>query len=271
MVMDMSDRDVVVPRLDSQGVLHAIRWAFLSATDRVDDDYSEAAGHDATWIGVSRFTLLRDRLDRVFSCGRYAVPKDADGRASLDLLHAELSPRDTETFPVLETGVVRRSNLNGSPGWATDEYRFLLASASLRGLDDLPWPRKSPTKQLIASQPNPDSVQASLFDEMTDDERGGLAELLTAEALALDTLVVAHAQDVDRGERRLVIGRPCLNEGGGSAWHWMHNLLDTPPHGGGRLQIPEPEPPAQSPVPDAPVRLRKKVAQNLPAERAEVL
>ena len=265
----MSDRDAVISRLESQGVLLPIRWAFLSATERVASDYSEAAGHDATWIGVSRFTLFRDRLDRVFSCGRYAVQQGGDGRASLDLLHAELSPRDIESFPVLKAGTVRRSNLNGSPGWATDESRFLLASAPLRGFDELPWLSKSPTKQLIASQPDPDPDQASLFDDIADDERGGITELLAAQALALDTLVVAHAQDIERGERRLVIGRPRLNEGGGSAWHWTHNLLETPPPGRGRLPIPEPQTASPSPVPDAPVRLRRQVAQIRPTERAE--
>ena len=265
----MSDRDAVISRLESQGVLLSIRWAFLSATDRVASDYSEAAGHDATWIGVSRFTLFRDRLDRVFSCGRYAVQEGGDGSASLDLLHAELPPRDIESFPVLEAGTVRRSNLNGSPGWATDEFRFLLASAPLRGLDDLPWPRKSPTKQLIASQPHPDPDQGSLFEDIVDDERGGITELLAAEALALDTLVAAHAQDAERAERQLVIGRPRLNEGGGSAWHWMHNLLEAPLRGGGRLQTPEPQTPSPSPAPDAPVRLRKHVEQIRPTQRAE--
>lgn len=256
----MSDRDAVISRLESQGVLLSIQWAFLSATERVANDYSEAAGHDATWIGVSRFTLFRDRLDRVASCGRYAVQEGGDGRASLDLLHAELSPGDIETFPVLEAGTVRRSNVNGSPGWATDESRFLLVSAPIRGLDELPWLSKSPTKQLIASQSDPD--QASLFDDVADEERGGITELLASRALALDTLVVAHAQDVERGERRLVIGRPRLNGGGGSAWYWTHDLLAIPPRGGGRLQIPDPQPGAPSPVPDAPVRLRKRVAQS---------
>jgi hypothetical protein len=213
--------------------------------------------------------LFRDRLDRVFSCGRYAVQEGGDGSASLDLLHAELSPRDIENFPVVEAGTVRRSNLNGSPGWATNEFRFLLASAPVEGLEDLPWLRKSPTKQLIASQPDPDPDQGSLFEDIVDEEQGGLTELLAADALALDTLVVAHAQDVERGERRLVIGRPRLNEGGGSAWHWMHNLLETPPRGGGRLPITEPQIPSPSLVPDAPVRLRKHVEQIRPTERAE--
>jgi hypothetical protein len=236
----------------------------------VSSDYSEAAGHDATWIGVSRFTLFRDRLDRVFSCGRYAVQEGGDGRTSLDLLHAELSPRDIESFPVLEAGTVRRSNLNGSPGWATGEFRFLLASAPLGKFSDLPWPRKSPTKQLIASQPDHDPDQGSLFEDIVDGERGGLAELMAAEALALDTLVAAHAQDVERAERQLVIGRPRLNEGGGSAWHWMHNLLETPPPSGGRLQTPEPQPPSPSHVPDAPVRLRKQHVERIrPSKRAE--
>jgi len=93
----MSKRDELVAELNDAGVLEAIRWAYLSATERVLADYSAAAGHDATWVGVSRFTLLRDRLDRVFSCGNYAVPDHIDGELSLDVLHAELADRDVAT------------------------------------------------------------------------------------------------------------------------------------------------------------------------------
>lgn len=104
----MSERDDLVGALDRAGVLAGIRWAFLSAAGRVLEDYSEAAGHDATWVGVTRFTLFRDRLDRVFSCRRYAVAEGADGQLSLDILHAELTERDVKTFPKLDPELVVR-------------------------------------------------------------------------------------------------------------------------------------------------------------------
>src|SRR5690606_2619147 len=107
----MSERDDLVSALDRAGVLAGIRWAFLSAADRVMEDYSEAAGHDATWVGVTRFTLFRDRLDRVFSCRRYAVAEGTDGQTSLDLLHAELTERDIATLPALDPELVGRADL----------------------------------------------------------------------------------------------------------------------------------------------------------------
>jgi hypothetical protein len=48
--------------------------------------------------------------------------------ADLDLLYDQLSKRDIDTMPRLVAGLVRRSNLNGSPGWAHGATRFLLAS-----------------------------------------------------------------------------------------------------------------------------------------------
>ena len=261
----MSERDEHVEALDGASVLRGIRWAFQSAADRLAGDYSEAAGHDATWVGVTRFILLRDRLDRVFACMRYAVPSESDAAVSLDVLHAELSERDVATFPRVQPGVVVRSNLNGSPGWRWQETRWLLASAPYGKLDELPWPQKSPTKQIVAQQPNPDPDQASLFD---DAEEPGLVSLLSDQTLAIDTLVVAHAQDADHGGRELVIGRPRLNNGGGPAWHWRHNLLEAPPTGGGRAPLQPPAPIGPEPVADAPVKLRSP-ASSKPDQTAE--
>ena len=175
------------------GVLAGIRWSYVAATSRVLDDYSEAAGHDATWAGMTRFTYFRDRLDRVFACGRYAVPAGSDAAISLDVLHAELTERDIETMPQLSTDLVMRADLNGSPGWAWQDWRWLLASCVFGKIDELPWPRKSPTKQRVAQQHNPDPAQGSLFDELADEEVGGLEVLLAAtHQLDRETLVVAH-------------------------------------------------------------------------------
>jgi len=71
--------------LGDAGVLAGVRWAYLSATTRSLETYSEADGHDAAWLGNTRFTLFRNRLDRVFACERYAVhsgENDARARSS---------------------------------------------------------------------------------------------------------------------------------------------------------------------------------------------
>lgn len=267
-LLSMTDREHLVAALEDAGVLAGIRWAFTSAVGHVADHYSEAAGHDATWAGVTRFVIFRDRLDRVFSCRRYGVPQGADGALSLDVLHEELSVRDIAALPAIEPGRVIRSNLNGSPGWAWGETRWLLASAPFGGLDQLPWPQKSPTKQAVAKQPNPDPDQSSLFDDLTEDETGGLVALQFAKSSDLDTLVVAHSLDVVQGGRELAIGRPRLNDGGGSAWHWRHDLMTGPSTGGARASVPEPGPTGPDSAPDVPVKLRRP-AQQSPAKSSE--
>lgn len=257
----MTDRDELIAELNDAGVLDAIRWAYLSATERVLADYSAAAGHDATWVGVSRFTLFRDRLDRVFSCGNYAVPDHIDGELSLDVLHAELSDRDIATFPNIEPSLVSRANLSGSPGWAHDGERWLLASAPFGKLDELPWPQKSPTKQRVAQQSSTDFDQPTLFDHFTADEQAGLATAVSELQLDLRTLIVAHSLEADHGDRELVIGQPRLNSGGGSAWHWRHDLLHLPPNDGDRLRPTKPAPAGPEDAPDAPVRLRRPAVE----------
>ena len=259
----MSEQQDIIASFDQAGVLEGIRWAYISAASRVLEDCSEAAGHDATWVGITRFTLFRDRLDRVFACGRYAVPVGSDAAISLDVLHAELTERDIAAMPQLAPNLVVRANLNGSPGWAFQGRRWLLASCVFGKIDELPWPQKSPTKQRVAQQPNPDpGAQASLFDDLADEEIGGLETLLAAEnELDLETLVVAHSQDVDDAARELVMGRARLNMGGGNPWRWCQDLLTTPP-ADGRRRVGD-IPPATNPdtVPDAPVRLRRPASE----------
>lgn len=254
----MIEQQDVIASFGDAGVLAGIRWAYLSATSRVLDVYSEADGHDATWAGMTRFTLLRDRLDRVFACGRYAVPAGSDAAISLDLLHAELTERDIATMPQLSPGLVVRADLNGSPGWAWQNWRWLLASCAFGKIEELPWPQKSVTKQRVAQQRNPDPVQGSLFDDFVDEEVGVLEVLLAAaHQLDRETLVVAHSQDVDHGGRELVLGRARLNTGGGNAWHWHQDLLTVPPADGGHRIDDTPSPTGPDTVPDAPVRLRR--------------
>jgi hypothetical protein len=268
----VSEQHDFIAALEAAGVLAGIRWAFLSATDRVLDDYSEAAGHDATWLGITRFTLFRDRLDRVFSCGRYVLDQATDGTAGLDILRAELSERDIATLPRLDPDLVERSDLNGSPGWAWQGRRWLLASARFGKIDTLSWPEKSQTKQWVAEQRNLDPDQPSLFDGLADGEVDGLAALATLadgeQQLDRETLVAAHSQDVDHEGRELVLGRARLNAGGGKAWHWRVDLLASPPAGSERHPGGGPAPTGPDDgTPDAPVRLRPPAAES-PSQQA---
>jgi hypothetical protein len=246
--------------LSDTGVVACIRWAYLSATARSLETYSEADGHDAAWLGNTRYTLFRDRLDRVFACERYAVDA-GNADADLDLLYDQLSKHDIDTMPRVDAGLVTRSNLNGSPGWACGAIRFLLASGVFGKLDQLPWPQRSLTKQAVAGQRNPEPPQPSLFDDPALEGIGGLEALLgAAQDLDLATYVVAHSLESLSQQSQLVFGRPRLNAGGGQAWHWFEDLLGTPPSGGGR-RIDAPMPTGPNQVPDAPVRLRRPAGE----------
>jgi hypothetical protein len=170
-------------------------------------------------------------------------------------------------MPQLAPDLVRRDNLTGSPGWAFGERRFLLASCAFGKLDELPWPRKSPTKQRVARQRQPNPDQFSLFADATEAEIAGLeALLLNTYRLDLDTFVVAHTVDSVSQGSELVFGRPVLNAGGGQAWDWRHDLLAAPPTDGGRRRGDGPLPTGPDPVPDAPVRIRRPAAEQ-PADR----
>jgi hypothetical protein len=218
--------------------------------------YSEADGHDAALLGSIRYTLFRDRLDRVFACERYAVRSGNDDD-DLDLLYDQLSQRDIDSMPRLDAELVCRSNLNGSPGWAYADLRFLLASCEFGKLDRLPWPQKSPTKQRVAEQRDPEPPQPTLFEELELEETGGLEMLASGQELDLTTYVVGHSLDPLSQEIELVLGRTQLNSGGGQAWRWRQNLLAAPPADGGRRSDDAPLPTGPDTVPDAPVRLRR--------------
>lgn len=256
--VDMSEQEDVVGELADLGVLAAVRWAFQAACARTLHDFDEADGHDAAWFGTTRHTLLRDRLDRVFHCRRYAAQEGREGD-NLDLVFERLTQDEVDALPALDPMLVARADLQGSPGWSTGAYRFLLASTLYGEVETLPWPRKSETKQMVAAQHGPED-QPSLFDELADDEIGSLRALqVTAEAeFDRKTFVVAHSLDQISGDRELVIGRPFLNLGGGSAWRWRENLLRDLPFGSSRVSAPL-LPSSPDVEPDATVRLRKSV------------
>lgn len=257
----MSEQEDVVSALDSAGVLAGVRWAYTAASGRALSDYDEADGHDATSFGTMRHTYFRDRLDRVFSCKRYAAA-EADGLGNLDLVFERLSQDDIDALPRIEPGRVVRQDLHGSPGWMSGGYRFLLASTPFGEVARLPWPQKSETKQRVALQPTPEPVP-SLFDDFSDDEIGSLRVLSMASGLPGDipTFIVAHSLNAFTGDRELVFGRPRLNTGGGSAWWWREDLLRDLSAGRvarANLQRPPSAPDAE---PDAPVSLRRQVSK----------
>jgi hypothetical protein len=264
----VSEQQDVIEELEAVGVLPGIRWAYRAATSRTLEIFSEPDGHDAALLGNLRFTLFRDRLNRVFACDPYDLLPGSAVTAHLDLLYAELAQQDINTMPHLAPDLVRRADLTGSPGWAVGNRRFLLASGVVGKLASLPWPRKSPTKQRVARQRQPNPDQASLFEGVADEEMAGLEELLAAAySLDLETFVVAHTLDPVSKRMELVFGRPRLNADGGEAWHWYEDLLTAPPTAGGRQSGGSPQPIGPDLVPDAPVRLRPKTAQQ-PADRS---
>lgn len=198
----------------------------------------------------------------MFSCRRYAVTEGADGQLGLDVLHAELTERDVDTFPKLDPDLVVRADLSGSPGWSHEGTRWLLASSAFGKLDELPLPQKSNTKQRVAQQPTDEPNEPTLFDHLTSDEQAGLVTLMADSKLDLHTLVVGHSLDAEHGGRELIVGQPRLNSGGGSAWYWKHDLLQVPPSDGGRLRPSVPAPVGPDTTPDAPVKLRRPAAEH---------
>ncbi|MEN8671743.1 hypothetical protein [Nocardioides sp.] len=259
----MSERERILSSLGKTDVLWGIRWAYESAARRTREDYDDPTGHNATWVGINRWILLCDRLDRVFSCGRYATREHSPGAVGLDILYATLTDEEQATFPHIPPGTVVRDDLVGSPGWSNGDVRWLLASAEFGGVDEINWSRRSQVKQRTAKQIDPDNDQLSILDVLMDDP--GAAKLREALERAIEfditTLVVTHTHDIDTNDRELYLGLPSM-EDRDTAWAWKENLLTAPPADGGRQTPPASEPDGPSNVPDAPVRLRA------PAEKA---
>ncbi len=258
-VLAMNDQGDVVGEYEASGVLVCVRWAYQSAVWQTLEDYSTGRGHDAGWLGTTRYTYFRDRMDRVFLADRYT--NAGDGAEEVDRL-AELPPADIATIPDIESGVVVRNSLHGSPGWAVGHRRLLLASGEYGRLDRIAWRSRSATKQEVAQQSPPKPQQASLFEEAEEAElREMEAAAVAATSLDLDTLVLAHSLDPFSGRAELILGRPKLNTGGGYAWHWHEDLLKTPPPEGGREPLPASAPHNPDGEPDAPVRLRRDAGE----------
>lgn len=227
----MGEREDAVAELGGAGVVDGVRWAARSAYRRAFEDHDEDTGYTRGSYGFNATTLLQDRLDRVFSAGRYALG-DLDADAGSDVTALGLDRTETAAMPRLPAGTVTRSDLNGSPGWRSGRWRLLLVKTDYGHVDALHWASKSQTRQEVASRPDPD--QLALFPE---DDPGDAV-----------TLMVAHSGDRHTGFRELHLARPRFNRGGGKPWHWRVEL-DGPVHAaaaGGTVTSP-----------DAPVRLRE--------------
>ena len=180
---------------------------------------------------------------------------------SLDVPRAGLPEQDIATFPDIDPFLVMRADLNGSPGWVYGGIRWLLASAPLGKISEIPWNQKSPTKQRVAQQTNIPSEQPTLFDYRTTAEQNKLIPLASEVKLDLQTLIVAHALDAEQGKYELTLGQSRWNIDGGPAWHWLRSILRLPLTTSDRLQPAKPEQPDIEDVPAAPVQLRRPTAE----------
>lgn len=258
----MSERDDVLRTLSDAGIVRAIRWAFLSAAAGVAEDYRPGKGYDEGWCGYSRHTLLRDRLNRVFSLGTYYLPAGADARDNIDVVFEEIPESERTQFPFVAPGLVEGADLNGSPGWTYNDLRLLIASIPHDDIDDIAWQSRSATKQLVAGQPDPDRDLDTLLHRLAaSGDRAAqelLAEYEAAQQLDMPTYFIGHGHDlVGGGRQRLLLGRPQLHAG--APWAWTHDLLTTPPPRTGGIEPPHASP-DPSDAPDARVRLRRPVA-----------
>jgi hypothetical protein len=261
-VSRMSEQGDALDDLSRAGVLAGICWAWDSTVRKVLSDYEPATGHDQGWLGYTAHKIFRDRLDRVASCDRFGLEDNADPSSGVDVVREGLSSDDIDTMPLLAPGLVRRADLNGSPGWRHGEWRWLLASYTHGKSDRIPWPQRSPTKLRVAAQPSPDDLALFEIEEVVSLDEVAL-QVAKASTLDLTTLVVAHAIDGTTGQPELYFGRTKLNPGGGYAWHWKVNLASPPPGGeGSRSATPQrPGGPDPNALPDAPVKMRPGSAE----------
>lgn len=258
----MSEQKAVIETLRRGQILDAIRWAYESASAGVAEDYRLGKGYDEGWCGYSRHTLLRDRLNRVFSLGVYVVPVGSDPHENLDILFEAIPENERATFPFIEPGRVEAADLNGSPGWQYKGNRLLIASIPHDNIDDIAWGRRSATKQLVASQPEAESDEDTLFHGLAAEGDAGAQAIIdayeSAKPLDMPTYFIGHGHDlIGGGRQRLLVGRPQLKAN--DPWAWTENLLITPPPTSGGLKPPAPNP-DRTQAPDAPVRLRRPAA-----------
>ncbi len=259
----MMSQEQLCNQLGETGVLAGIAWAYRSAASRLVEDFSESAGYNATCAGVGLLALFADRLDRVFSCGKYAVDPDQTEDSGLDLLYAELTSDEVATLPKIAAGIVSRSDLNGSAGWRFGGVRWLLASARSGGIDAIEWTGKSPTKQLVARQFGKSEKSPSLFDDYARNVDSDELFVWNGDPFDVDTFVVGYSLDLVTYGRELVLGQSRWNPDGTSAWYWTMDLLAGQAPGGARGDAAEHAFVQPDEVPDAPVKLRRPAASQV--------
>ncbi|MDP9396643.1 MAG: hypothetical protein M3P96_01860 [Actinomycetota bacterium] len=256
----MSERDQVQDDLGGAGVLNGLRWARGSAYSRTLSDYDPDTGYDQACLGTLAYKLMVDRLDRVFSCGKYGVDSPGEVGVGLDVVGAGLLPGELAAMPTFVPGTVERDDLNGSPGWRCGDWRWLLASCPFGTWRNIPWFKKSATKQRVARQAAPG--QLTLTPDVLDlpEVVDALADLAApGEPRPTTTLILVHAAEVETGAAQLLLGRPRMDDRGAEAWWWTLDLLSDLPGAAGRQPSAPtgPDGPGANDVPDAPVRLRR--------------
>jgi hypothetical protein len=264
----VSEQEDAVEALQANGVLAALAWACDSARHQTLQSYDPETGHSQAWIGYNMFTVLEDRLNRVFSLGRFVLGADTDPAHGADLVAQGLATGEFERMPHLPPGLVIRDDLNKSPGWLSQGWRILLQSYGGMDIDEIKWAQRSWTKRRVAGQPSPDEPMLGLPEfHMAADV---LADLSTRELSdePIVTLVLAYAIDAVTGVSAFYLGHPRLNPGGGEPWHWRVSIEDSGQGGTGRgLRAGSPTDQPPSPVEDAAVRLRPHVV-DLPDAQA---
>jgi hypothetical protein len=260
----MDEQESVLRAFEDAGVLRALEWANRSSYGEVWRDFNPEGGHDQGWAGYTAHKYLVNRLDRVFSCGDFAVDLDLEdgdpNSVGRDLLALGISDRDFSTMPEIPAGTVTRADLNGSPGWMLDGWRWILASHSYGRIHKIRWPAKSYTKGKVAQQPYAD-VEDGLFGYDLLGMLPPIEELVDPERLLRQTLVLGHAMDLTTGDIELHLGRSRWNHDRGDAWDWVKSLLNNGSGEGSRGMAPRPAgPTGPQQVPDAPVRLRQEAS-----------
>jgi hypothetical protein len=255
----MSERDDAISDLRSAGVLAGLGWAWRSAWVQTVESYTPDTGHTQGWLGYNAFTVLQDRLNRVFSLGRFGVSEDMDPTAGADFIALGLTSGEFERMPHVLPGAVVRDDLNCSPGWRRGNWRILLQSFGGVEIDRIPWAQKSWTKRRVAGQPAPDQPMLPpdiLELPMATDVLADLSSLPPSET-AVVTLVGAYSISAVTLEGEFHIGHPCLAGRGEDAWHWRYRLEDGNSGPGRGMPTSAPGGSPANPVPDAPVRLRR--------------
>ncbi|WP_091251026.1 hypothetical protein [Micromonospora matsumotoense] len=264
----MTEEESVISALAKGGIIPVLLWAAGSAHARAWADFDPETGHDQAVLGYTAHKLLVDRQDRVFRQGRYVLTDGEDsgiGDTGQDVLRAGLAATEQDGLPHCEG--VERADVSGSPAWKFGRYRWFPTAFDFGKVNELSWTRKSPTKQRIAGQlksANPDQILlpytydqpvGQSLNEMT------VGELMAANIAAMVDLILAHSVDPHSGATELHLGRARLNTGGGSPWHWLRPLHRPDSGDGIRTTVPQQTPPTRGvEVPDAPVRLRPRIA-----------